>query len=88
MALRGQPAARSANMSWSWLRTKAPVLAPGVPVYHDPLCGQVEHPEQGVLVGDAGFVFGNMPELVVGAFDNVGRVFDLPDLRETVPSIV
>ncbi len=57
-----------------------PVLAPGVPVLHDPLRGQIEHPAQRIVVGEAGFVLGDLSELAVEALDNVRRVYDLPDL--------
>ena len=46
----------------------------------DALCGQVKHPAQGIVVGKAGLVFRDLTELTVEALDDIGRVYDLPDL--------
>ena len=51
-----------------------PVLAPGVPVLHDALGRQVEHPAQRIIVGKGRLVLCDLPELAVQAFDNVRRV--------------
>ena len=58
-----------------------PVLASGVPVFHDLLSGQIEHPAQGIVISKAGFVFGGLPELAVKALNDVRRVYDFPNLR-------
>ena len=42
--------------------------------------GQIEHFTQGIVVGEAGLVFGNLPELAVQALDDIGRVYDFPNL--------
>ena len=42
--------------------------------------GQVEHLAQGIVVGEAGFVLGDLPELAVQALDDIGRVYDFPNL--------
>ena len=42
---------------------------------------QIEHPAQGIIVGKAGLVFRDLTELAVESLDNVGRVYDSPDLR-------
>ena len=51
-----------------------PILTSGVPVLYDPLGRQIEHPPQRIVVGKAGFVFRDLPELPVQALDDVGRV--------------
>ena len=51
-----------------------------MPVLHDPLCGQVEHPAQRIVIGEAGLVFSDLPELAVEALDNIRRIYDFPDL--------
>ena len=43
--------------------------------------GQVEHLAQGIVVGKTGFVLGDLPELAVQAFNDIGRVYDFPNLR-------
>ena len=58
-----------------------PILAPGVPVLDDPLGCQVQHPPQGIVVGERGLVLCDLPELAVQALDNVRRVYDFPNLR-------
>ena len=57
------------------------MLASGVPVLYDPLRCQVEHPAQGIVAGEAGLVFGDLPELAIQSLDNVRRVYDFPHLR-------
>ena len=52
-----------------------------MPVLHDPLGRQVEHPAQRIVVGKGRFVFGDLPELAVQALDDVRRVYDLPNLH-------
>ena len=42
-----------------------PILTSSVPVLHDPLRYQVEHPPQRIVVGKTGFVLGDLPELPV-----------------------
>ena len=56
-----------------------PVLAPGMPVLDDPLGSQIEHPAQGIIVGKAGLVFGDLAELAVETLNDVRRVYDLPN---------
>ena len=51
-----------------------PVLTPGMPVLGDPPGGQIEHPAQGIVVGKAGLVFGDLTELAVEALDDIGRM--------------
>ena len=58
-----------------------PILAPGVPVFHDPLGRQVQHPPQRIVIGKRGLIFCDLPELPVQTFDNVRRVYDFPNLR-------
>ena len=57
------------------------ILAPGVPVPDDPLRCQIEHPLQGIVVGKAGLILGDPPELPVQTLNDVGGVYDFPDLR-------
>ena len=58
-----------------------PILAPGVPVLNDPLRCQIQHPTQGIVIGEQGLVLCDLPELPVQPFDNVRRVYDFPNLR-------
>ena len=52
-----------------------------MPVLDDPLGCQVQHPPQGIVIGEGGLVLGDLPELPVQAFDNICRVYDFPNLR-------
>ena len=58
-----------------------PILAPGVPVFHNPLRCQIQHPPQRIVIGERGLVFGDLPELPVQALNNIRRVYDFPNLR-------
>jgi len=58
-----------------------PVLTSGVPVLHDTLGGQIQHPAQGVVVREGGLVLRDLPELAVQALDDVRRVYDFPNLH-------
>ena len=58
-----------------------PVLVSGVPVLHDTLGGQIQHPAQGVVVREGRFVLCDLPELAVQALDDVRRVYDFPNLN-------
>ena len=58
-----------------------PILAPGVPVLHDALGRQVEHPAQRIIVGKGRLVLCDLPELAVQALDDVRRVYDFPNLN-------
>ena len=60
---------------------QVPVLAPGFPVLHDALGGQIKHPAQRIVVDKAGLVLRDLPELAVKALDNIGRIYDFPDFR-------
>ena len=53
---------------------QVPVLASGAPALRNALGGQVKHPAQGIIVGKAGFVFRNLPELEVEAFNDIRRI--------------
>ena len=59
---------------------QVPVLTSGTPALRNTLRGQVEHPAQGIIVGKAGFVFRNLPELAVEAFDDIRRIYDFTNL--------
>ena len=50
---------------------QVPVLTFGTPALRNMLRGQIEHPAQGIIVGKAGLVFRNLPELAVKAFDDI-----------------
>ncbi len=78
---RDQLAARSANIRLQLAENQVPALAAGTPAFRDALGGQVEHPAQGIIVGKAGLVFRDLPELAVEALDDVRCVYDLPNLR-------
>ena len=58
-----------------------PVLTSGVPVLHDALGGQIQHPAQRVIIREGGLIFRNLPELAVQALDDVRRVYDVPNLN-------
>ena len=58
-----------------------PVLTSGVPVLHDALGGQIQHPAQGVVIREGGLVLRDLPELAVQALDDVRRVYDFPNLN-------
>ena len=58
-----------------------PVLVSGVPVLHDALGGQIQHPAQGVVVREGWLVLRDLPELAVQALDDVRRVYDFPNLN-------
>ena len=58
-----------------------PILAPGVPMLDNPLGCQIQHPTQGIVIGEQGLVLCDLPELPVQTFDNVRRVYDFPNLR-------
>ena len=51
-----------------------PISTTGGPVFDNFPAGQVEHLAQGIIVGETGFVLGDLPELAVQPFDNIGRV--------------
>ena len=57
-----------------------PISTPSSPVYDNFSAGKIEHLAQGVIVGKAGLVFGDLPELAVQALDDIGRVYDFPNL--------
>ena len=57
-----------------------PILAPGVPMLDDPLGCQIQHPPQGIIIGERGLVLRDLTELTVQALDDVRRVYDFPDL--------
>ena len=58
-----------------------PVLVSGVPVLHDALRGQIQHPAQGVVVREGRLVLCDLPELAIQALDDVRRVYDFPNLN-------
>lgn len=57
-----------------------PISASGGPVFDNFLAGQVEHLPQRIVVGKAGLVLGDLSELAVQTFDDIGRVYDFPDI--------
>ena len=59
---------------------QVPVLTSGTPALRNTLRGQVEHPAQGIIVGKAGLVFRNLPELAVEALNHIRRVYDFTNL--------
>ena len=52
-----------------------------MPVLHDPLRGQIQHPAQGIVIGKRWLVFRDLPKLAVQPLDNVRRAYDLTDLQ-------
>ena len=57
-----------------------PILAPGVPMPDDPLGCQIQHPTQGIVIGERRLVLRDLPELTIQALDDIRRVYDFPDL--------
>ena len=51
------------------------------PVFDNFPAGQVEHFAQGIIVGKAGLILGDLAELAVEALNDIGRVYDFPDFR-------
>jgi len=60
---------------------QVPVWIPGAPTFRNALGGQIKHLAQRVIIGEAGLIFRDLPELTVQALDNVRRVYDLPNLQ-------
>ena len=60
---------------------QVPVLAPGMPVLYNPLGGQIQHPAQGVIIGEGRLALGDLPELAVQPLNDVRRVYDFTNLR-------
>lgn len=58
-----------------------PVLTSGMPVLHDTLGGQIQHPAQRIVVREGRLVLCDLPELAVQALDDVRRVYDFPNLN-------
>ena len=58
-----------------------PISTSGGPVFDNFPAGQVEHLSQGIIAGKAGLVFRNLAELAVEALNDIGRVYDFPNLR-------
>ena len=52
-----------------------------MPVFHDALGGQIQHPAQGVVVREGRLILCDLPELAVQALDDVRRVYDFPNLN-------
>ena len=52
-----------------------------MPVLHDALGGQIQHPAQGVVIREGRLVLRDLPELAVQALDDVRRVYDFPNLH-------
>ena len=58
-----------------------PISTSGGPVLDNFPAGQVEYLSQGIIVGEAGLILGNLAELAVEALNDIGRVYDFPNLR-------
>ena len=52
-----------------------------MPVLHDALGSQIQHPAQGVVIREGRLVLCNLTELAVQALDDVRRVYDFPNLN-------
>ena len=48
--------------------------------------GQIEHLAQGIVVGKAGLILSDLPELAVQALDDIGRVYDFVVIPFAQPS--
>lgn len=58
------------------------------PVHDNFPAGQVEHLSQGVIVGESGLVLGNLAELEIQALNDIGRVYDFPNLGGYVKKVL
>ena len=58
-----------------------PISTSGSPMLDNFPAGQVQHLAQGIIVGKAGLVLGDLPELAVEPLNDIGRVYDFPNLR-------
>ena len=56
-----------------------PILAPGVPMLDNPLGCQIQHPTQGIVIGERRLVLSDLPELPVQTLDDIRRVYDFPN---------
>ena len=57
-----------------------PISTTDGPVFDNFPAGQVEHFAQGIIAGEAGLILGDLAELAVQALDDIGRVYDFPNL--------
>ena len=57
-----------------------PVSTSGGPVFDNSPAGKIEHLTQGIIIGETGLVLGDLAELAVETFNNIGRVYDFPNL--------
>ena len=57
-----------------------PISTTDGPVFDNFPAGQIKHLAQGIVVGEPGFIFGDLAELAVQALDDIGRVYDFPNL--------
>lgn len=67
---------------------QVPILTFGMPMFYNPLGRQIEHSPQRIVVGKAGFVLGDLPELTVQALYNVSRVYDFPNFRPIFKNVL
>ena len=51
-----------------------PISTTGRPVLDNFPAGKVKHLAQGIIVGKAGLIFGDLPELAIQTLDDIGRV--------------
>ena len=64
-----------------------PISTSGGPVFDNFPAGQIEHFAQGIIVGKAGLVFCDLPELAVEPLNDIGRVYDFSDLIFIILSV-
>ena len=57
-----------------------PISTSGGPVFDNFSAGEIEHLAQGVIVGKAGLILSDLAELAVETLDDIGRVYDFPNL--------
>ena len=58
----------------------APSSRSGGPVFDNFSAGEIEHFAQGIVVGKAWLILCDLTELAVQALDDIGRVYDFPNL--------
>ena len=62
-------------------RNHVPISTTGSPAFDNFPAGQVEHFTQRIVVVKLGFVFGDLLELAIRAFDDICRMYDFGDFR-------
>jgi len=57
-----------------------PISTTGRPVFDNFCRRQIQHFAKGIIIGERRLVLGDPPKLPVEYFDNIGRIYDFPNL--------